>query len=240
VHVNGGDPAIASLVDAASEPYRAMGRFAWHLARGKLAGDPAFAAILRRGLLENCARILDLGCGQGLLASWLLAAQAARRAGSWPPEWPPPPVHLELFGVEIDPRQVARARAALGERARIVQGDIRHVDYGSVDAIVILDVLHYTDHASQEAVLERARAALRSRGLLLLRVGDAEGGVGFALSKLVDRIVVLARRHRWPRLACRPAREWRSLLTGLGFLTEALPMSRGTPFANVLFIGKLP
>jgi len=238
--VSGGDPLIASLVEAASEPYRAAGRFAWHFARGKLAGDPAFAAILERGLLEDCARILDLGCGQGLLASWLLAAQAARLAGRWPADWPPPPASVELLGVEINPREVARARAALGARARIVQGDIRHVDYGSVDAIVILDVLHYTDHASQEAVLGRARAALRSRGRLLLRVGDAEGGVGFASSKLVDRIVALARWHRLPRLTCRPAREWRSLLTGLGFLTEALPMSQGTPFANVLLVGKLP
>jgi len=238
--MSGGDPVIAALVDAASDPYRAAGRFAWHFARGKLKGDPAFAAILERGLLEDSARILDLGCGQGLLASWLLAAQAARLAGKWPAEWPPPPAHPELLGVEINPREVARARAALGARACIVHGDIRHVDYGSVDAIVILDVLHFTDRASQEAVLGRARAALKPHGLLLLRVGDAEGGMGFGLSKLVDRIVALARRHRLPRLTCRPAREWRALLTALGFLTEALPMSQGTPFANVLLIGKLP
>lgn len=234
------DPVIASLVDAASDPYRAAGRFAWHFARVKLAGDPAFAAILRRGLLKDSARILDLGCGQGLLASWLLAAQAARLAGKWPHDWPPPPAPVELLGVEINPHEVARARAALGERARIVEGDIRRVDYGSVDAIVILDVLHYTDHASQEAVLERARAALAPRGVLLLRVGDAEGGVGFLLSTLFDRIVALARRGRLLKLACRPAREWRALLTQLGFLTEALPMSQGTPFANVLLVGKLP
>jgi SAM-dependent methyltransferase len=238
--MSGGDPVIASLVDAASDPYRAAGRFAWHFARGKLAGDPAFAAILRRGLLADSPRILDLGCGQGLLASWLLAAQAARAAGEWPADWPPPPTPVELHCVEINPHEVARARMALGARARVLQGDIRHVDYGTVDAIVILDVLHYTDHASQVAVLERARAALSSRGVLLLRVADAEGGVGFALSKLVDRIVALIRRQSIAPLSCRPVREWRSLLTRLGFLTEALPMSQGARFANVLLIGKLP
>ena len=238
--MSGGDPVIAALVDAASDPYRAAGRFAWHFARGKLRRDPAFSAILRRGLLADSARILDLGCGQGLLASWLLAAQATRLAGRWPADWPPPPAPAQLLGVEINPREVARARVALGERARVLQGDIRHVDYGSVDAIVILDVLHYTDPASQEGVLERARAALTPRGVLLLRVGDAEGGAAFALSKLADRIVALMRRHSVAPLACRPAREWRSLLSRLGFLTEELPMSRGTPFANVLFVGKLP
>jgi SAM-dependent methyltransferase len=235
-----GEAAMRALVDAASAPYRAAGCFAWQFARGKLSSDPAFAAILRRGLLTDSVRVLDLGCGQGLLASWLLAAHAAQLAGSWPREWPPAPAPDELRGVDINPREVARARVALGERAHIVLGDIRHVDYGSVDAIVILDVLHFTDYAAQEAVLKRARGALGPRGVLLLRVGDAEGGVGFALGKLVDRIVGLVRRHRLPRLACRPVREWRALLAQLGFLTEALPMSVGTPFANVLLVGKLP
>jgi SAM-dependent methyltransferase len=234
-----GDPTITALIDAASTPYRAAGRFAWYFARGKLAGDPTFAAILRHGLLAGRTRILDLGCGQGLLAAWLLAAQAVQLRGHWPRDWPGAPAPQQLLGVDIDPREVARARTALGERAHIVQGDIRHVDYGSVDAIVMLDVLHYTDYASQEAVLTRARAALAPRGVLLLRVGDAGAGAGFALSKLVDRVVALVRHHTLPRLTCRPAREWRALLTQLGFVTEALPMSQGTPFANVLLVGRL-
>lgn len=233
------DPTMRALVDAASVRYRTAGRFAWYFARGKLAGDPAFAAILRCGLLSDRERILDLGCGQGLLAAWLLAAQARQTDGQWPGNWPAAPAPQQLLGVDINSREVARARAALGERARIVQGDIRHVDYGSVDAIVLLDVLHYTDHASQEAVLSRARAALMPRGVLLLRVGDPEAGAAFTLSKLVDGLVMLARRRTLPRLACRPVREWRALLEKLGFVTEALPMSEGTPFANVMLIGKL-
>jgi len=199
------DPAVRALIDAASIRYRPAGRFAWYFARVKLAGDPAFAAILRRGLLSERARILDLGCGQGLLAAWLLAAEAKQLEGGWPRDWPPAPAPRQLLGVDVDRREVARARTALGDRARFVHDDIRHVDYGSVDAIVLLDVLHYTDRPSQEAVLSRARAALAPHGVLLLRIGDAEGGAAFALSKLVDRTVALARRHELPRLACRPA-----------------------------------
>ncbi|MGH8275576.1 MAG: methyltransferase type 11, partial [Steroidobacteraceae bacterium] len=122
----------------------------------------------------------------------------------------------------------------------VVHGDIGNVDYATVDAIVMLDVLHYNDYAAQEAVLARARAALSPGGVLLLRVGDAEGGVGFGVSKLVDRAVVLVRQHRLARLWCRPAREWHGLLARLGFSTSALPMSAGTPFSNVLLVGRLP
>jgi SAM-dependent methyltransferase len=235
-----GDPQVAALIAAASAPYRSAGRFAWHFARGKLQGDPAFAAILAHGLLSDGKRILDLGCGQGLLASWLLTAHAAYRDGRWPHGWPRPPAPEQLTGVDFAAREVAWARTALGERARIVLEDIRRANYVSADAIVILDVLHFMDFAAQEAVLARARAALSPGGVLLLRVGDAEGGAGFALSKLIDRVVALLRYQRLPRLHCRPAREWRSLLGQLGFLTEALPMSQGTPFANVLLVGRLP
>ncbi|MGA1858525.1 hypothetical protein VH569_21255, partial [Azospirillum sp. 11R-A] len=39
-------------------------------------------------------------------------------------------------------------------------------------------------------------------------------------------------------LTYRPAAEWSELLSSLGFATEALPMSQGTPFANTLFIAR--
>lgn len=231
---------IAALIEAASEPYRRAGRFAWHFARGKLRGDPAFAAILREGLLTGSTQIVDLGCGQGLLAAWLLAAAAAQRAGRWPRDWPLPPAPAHLTGVDVNEREVARARTALGAAGEFLHGDVRHVDYGPVDAIVILDVLHFTDYAAQEAVLRRARDALGARGVLLLRVADAAGGLRFVLGTLVDRLVALARRRRLLKLFCRPVREWQVLLTHLGFETQALPISTGTPFANVLLVGRVP
>ena len=58
------------LIDRASERYRNAGVFAYNFARGKLRGDPVFRALLERGMLLGRGRILDLGCGQGLLAAW--------------------------------------------------------------------------------------------------------------------------------------------------------------------------
>jgi len=194
---------LAPLIDAASAYYRGAGRFAWHFARGKLGGDPVFAAILARGLLSGRARILDLGCGQGLLAAWLLAAHSCHASDAphlWPQGWPAPPWLRHYTGVEINPHEVARARHAFaldpGADLQIVHGDIREVDYGSADAVVILDVLHYLDQRAQEQVLRRVRGALGPGGLLLLRVGDAAGGLGFTLSKAVDHTVALVRRRR--------------------------------------------
>jgi SAM-dependent methyltransferase len=233
--------APASLVEAAAAYYRGAGHFAWHFARGKLKGDPAFAALLSQGLLNGRATVLDLGCGQGLLAAWLLAAHARHASDephAWPHGWPAPPQLRSYTGIEINLREVTRARHAFmldpGSAVQIVHGDIRDVDYDPADAVVILDVLHYLDYSSQERVLQRVRAALAPQGVLLLRVGDAAGGARFRLSKAVDRTVVLARRGRWESLSCRPLRAWHELLSACGFSAHALPMSAGTPFVNVL------
>ena len=108
--------------------------------------------------------------------------------------------------------------------------------FGQAQTVVILDVLHYVPHAAQQDVLKRVRDALSPKGLLIMRIGDAAGGWGFRISNWVDHAVTLSRGHRLPRLYCRPLTEWISQLGHLGFRVEAKPMSRGTPFANVLLV----
>lgn len=230
---------LRRLIDAAAAPYRQAGRFAWHFARGKLAGDPVFVALLERGLIPDRAKLLDLGCGQGLLASWLAAADSVGASGDWPIGWPRPPRVIDYCGFELMPRDIDRARVAVGGRARFVLGDIRVLDYPPVDVVVVLDVLHYLLPDEQESVLARIRSALSGDGLLLLRVGDAAAGWRYRWSQWVDRCVTSCRGHRLADLHGRPADEWIAALRRHGFSVEAVPMSQGTPFANVLLIARV-
>jgi SAM-dependent methyltransferase len=211
------------LLDAASAPYRAAGRFAYYFARGKLSNDPAFGSIVHEGWIRPGSRVLDLGCGQGLLASVLLAADRGCR----------------VKGIELLPAEAQRARMALGDAVEIVCGDIQDVDFGRADAAVILDVLHYIDYEAQDRVLQRLRDALAPDGLLLLRVGDADGGLRFRYSNLIDRLVFAARGNRSGPLFCRRAIDWRRALETLQFQVEAVPLSQGTLFANVLLKARL-
>lgn len=227
----------AALVDRASEPYRSAGLFAYQFARGKLRGDPVFRALLERGLLRGRGRILDLGCGQGLLAAWLKAAQHSYQTGSWPQDWPPAPQPVSTRGIELMRRDVERARNALGPQCDISQGDIRDAEFGATDAVVILDVLHYIARDEQLRVLQRVRAALPPKGLLLLRIGDAAGGLRFRYSQWIDKLVMRCRGHTSVAMHCRSTAQWRALLVECGFAVEATPMSDGTRFANVLLIG---
>jgi cyclopropane fatty-acyl-phospholipid synthase-like methyltransferase len=195
-----------------------------------------FRALLERGLLLDRGHILDLGCGQGLLTAWLKAALLCYENGSWPKGWPPAPKPCSTRGIELMIRDVRRAHAALGYDCQISQGDIRSAEFGTSDAVVILDVLHYIGKEEQLQVLKRVRAALTARGLLLLRIGDANGGLRFRYSQWVDKLVMLFRGHATVVTHCRSADQWRELLCECGFEVQAAPMSHGTHFANVLLI----
>ena len=87
--------------------------------------------------------------------------------------------------------------------------------------MVILDVLHYIGREEQLLVLKRVRAALPARGLLLLRIGDADGGLRFRYSQWVDKLVMLFRGHASMATHCRSADQWRNLLSECGFDVQA-------------------
>lgn len=237
---NDPDTAWRALHRAACAPYRRAGRFAWHFARGKLGRDPVFRGLLERGDLPPSARVLDIGCGQGLLASLFAAVDDLHAKGGWPAAWPAPPTGTCYVGLELMPKDVERARAAVGDlpsRPSFVCANMVDAVLPPSDTVVILDVLHYVDHAAQERVLAKVRASLApTRGRLLLRVGDAGSRRGFAVSQWVDRIVTFVRGHRVAPTFGRPLAGWVGVLKRHGFTVHPVPMSRGTPFANVLLV----
>lgn len=232
-------PPPAGLLHGATQRFRRADRFAYHYACGKLGGDAVFTELLRQGLLPAAPRLLDLGCGQGSLFAWLLAAAELHQAGRWPADWPAPPQPLQLRGVELMPRDVWRAEQAFGSThptVRVEQGDMNQADFGQCDVVTILDALHYFDHERQRQVLARIRAALIPGGRFITRVGDASSGLPFKLSNWVDHAVTFSRGHRLPRLYCRSLEGWQALLHEAGFGVRSQAMSGRLPFANVLLV----
>ena len=232
------NPEIRPLFEAATRPYSGAGRYAWHFARGKLRHDPVFFSLLRRGLLPDKGRLLDLGCGQGVLLSLVVAAKAQYQAGAWPQGWPAPPLNLVLQGVELREDRARAARRALGADVQITQGDLRGLELQPCAAIAILDVLLYLDESEQLRVLDRVASALEPGGLLLLREADASAGIAFQVTRWSERVACAMRGDFARSLRYRSAIQWVAELEQRGLAVSAEPMSEGTPFANVLFVAR--
>jgi SAM-dependent methyltransferase len=230
--------ALRLLVMRATERFRSCGKFAYYFARGKLRTDPVFATLLSQQLLPDAPRLLDLGCGQGLVAAWLDAANQCHLAGLWPPQWPVPPAPVAIRGIEIDVHEVERAQRALGQLAQIQCADLRSTALSDCDAILILDVLHYLEPGLQKSLIDRAHAALGADGVLLVRIGDAAGGIRFTWSRWVDAAIWRLRGRRSSVLAFRTLSGWVDLLVGAGFEVRKIPMMGARSFANVLLQAK--
>jgi 2-polyprenyl-3-methyl-5-hydroxy-6-metoxy-1,4-benzoquinol methylase len=211
-------------VELAAARYRAAGRFAHGFAKGKMSGDPAYATVVER--LPHRGTLLDVGCGEG----YLLALARVARPG------------LALVGVDHDERRLALARRALADEpaVELLVGDLRDHDLPQADMITCLDVLHYMPPEQQDAVLARLAATLAPWGLLLLRDGQADGGLRSTLLRWSETIAVAVGRHHGDGVFFRPARALRGALEALGLEVEVAPCRDGTPFANLLFVARKP
>jgi SAM-dependent methyltransferase len=228
------------LAATAAASYR--GGFARRFARGKLTRDPLFATLLRTGAIPDAACLVDLGCGQGLLAAWLQVARASWLAGDpdWPAAWPPAPKVSTYLGIDRSRLDIRRARGAVPAFARVFEGDVRTLGatlLDRCDVVTLLDVLHYLDAASQEKLIATIAAGMPPWGVVVIRIGDVGATIGSYGSGLVDVLVATLRGSPRLRLHRRSLAAWIALLEAHAFRVEVLddPRERGGKgFANVL------
>lgn len=230
-------PFFRSLAREAARRYPAHDRFARHFAYGKLTGDPVFEFLLEQGLIGHGVPLLDVGCGQGLLAALLSAAHARYGRGDWPEKWPPPARPSAIRGIDLSAKDIERARAAV-PTAQWTAGDMTTTDLGTAGTVVILDVLHYVERPLQDRVLAHVAKALSRDGTALVRVADANGSLRFRTTLFLDRLMCVVRGQPVTQMHCRPLAEWVAQLAQEGLQARPVPMSQGTPFANVLLVAR--
>lgn len=98
----------------------------------------------------------------------------------------------------------------------------------------MLDVAHYLPAGVQDDLWVRVRSALPVGGRFFLREADADAGAGFVAVRAAERIAAILDGDVLRRFAYRAASELNRRLESAGFDVDQTPMSRGTPFSNVL------
>ena len=235
---------VSSVVDqlreATSRRYVEAGLFNWEFVHGKLKHDPMYVEILRSGILPREGVVLDLGCGRGILLTLIETARTLYRKGAWERSWPPPPVDVELRGVEGRASMASVAQTAIGNAGRIETVDLGDYAPPSSRAILLLDVLHYLSAQQQEDLIRRSCEALEPGGILVLREPGTPPGMRFALTRFGERLCAMLRSDWGQRFSYRSAGEWRQLLERYGLTTRECPLWKGTPFSNVLIEANKP
>jgi uncharacterized protein len=152
----------------AVQRYRHLEAYPRLFARFKIRCDPMFprlADFVRPGW-----KVLDVGCGYGVPAAWLLT------------------LYPELRFVACDPI-AERARIAarvLGEKAKVLPVGALDLplDQEKADAVLLLDVLHHLQDKEIVELLSRLKAALSPEGRLIVRL--TLPGTAFSLFRFVE------------------------------------------------------
>jgi len=205
--------AIANIARALPPVERAYASVRFSILRQKLLSVMDL-------LLPDAGRILDVGCGFGLFASYFGQMQPGR----------------SLVGVDPNARRVVLARhvadaVGLAGRASFYVGDVRDVPLeGPFAGIYVLDVMHHIPEADQRPVLERLRDLLPKGGVLVIKDITTEPHYQLLFTKLLDRVMVgmdepLAYRHH---------RAWGELLSSVGFKVRMVRVPDVLPYPHVV------
>ena len=133
--------------------YRHLPGYPRVFARFKMMIDPMFAELQK--YVQNPRRIIDIGCGYGIPSTWLLEIYP----------------QAKVFGLEPDEERVLIANRAIGARGNVQVGrapDLPEVE-GSVDYVLMLDMLHLINDEELNLVLQRIYEKLETDGTLLIR-----------------------------------------------------------------------
>ncbi len=123
-------------------------------ARFKIKMDPMFAEIDQ--FLDNPSRVIDIGCGYGVPAAWILD------------KYP----YARFFGLDPDAERVRIANKILGTNGIVKQGYSPAIPEtnGEVDTVMMLDMLHYLDDQELFQAFRNLLPVLVNQGRLIIRV----------------------------------------------------------------------
>jgi SAM-dependent methyltransferase len=195
-------------------------RFLRTYARGKIAGDPAYAAVLDN-LRGRDRPLLDIGCGAGLLEFFL------REAGFDAP----------IVGIDHDAKKIAAAQeiASRYDGLTFRRADAR--DPFDFDGdVAIIDLLHYFSERDQRRIVENAARAAAGGGIAVIRDAVRDGSWRYRMTYAQESFSRAIGWLKAERLSF-PARETIvAPFRDRGFAVQSLPMWGRTPFNNYLFV----
>lgn len=160
-------------------------------------------------------RIVDVGCGYGVLANYLAKARP----------------DCEVIGIDQDPERVKVARQ--GSCAKFMCFDARIWAIPPCNGITMTDFLHHLPLAEHEPTIRRAFNSLSPGGVLLISDVDATRAFGAWMGLMFDYVAYKAKSY------FRTPSDWERILRGAGFTVKTIKI-KSLLFAPIVFICRRP
>lgn len=197
--------------------YRLLPGYYRLFARLKIIMDPMFCELSQ--YVRNPRRIMDIGCGYGVPATWLLEIYP----------------QAKVYGLEPEEERVLVANRAIGNRGLVETGGAPNLPdvEGQVDYALMLDMIHYLTDDEASLVFSRIYGKLEEGGSLIIRA-TVPSKIKAPWKRWLEvmRLKVAGRREQF-----RSENEIAGLMSAAGFLVVASPSCR-TGVEEKWFAGK--
>jgi predicted exporter/SAM-dependent methyltransferase len=134
--------------------YRHMEPYPRLFAKFKILLDPMFPRLA--SFLHSPRHVIDIGCGYGIQAVWLLSFFA----------------RAKVYGIDPDPNRVRIANRAFGDRGSATVGkapDLPAASPDQVDTVLMLDMIHLISNDELRLTFQRVHCKILPEGKLILR-----------------------------------------------------------------------
>ena len=194
--------------------------------RGRLATAPLEQLEAR----AQGARLLDVGCGHGVLVALLAVGFPGRH----------------VLGIDPDERKIDWARASVGLlpnvelRASSIEA-LAAERPGEFDTVLVADVLYLLAATEWQTFLRAAYALLRPNGRLVLKEAEDDGSWRVKKALLQEQLMVrlLRRTHSSGAVGFASRAVLEAAVREAGFeIEETVPLARGYSTPHLLIVAR--
>lgn len=164
-------------------------------------------------VVPKSGKILDLGCGQGVIASYLAKVKSR-----------------QVIGVDNDRKRLLKSNF---QNLKFEFEDIRKYPLIGTTAIIISDVLHHLNYQDQKKLLSKIAKSLKRDGILLIKEIDTGEFIRSSLSRFWDFVF-----YQKDKIYYHNSDDLKKKLEKLGFTTTITRPTRLFPGSTTLLVSK--